>query len=174
MATDLSLALSNLKAATSSDNGAILALIEKQEAMLAESAASGQLPDFEAILENILSGEPLEEPADDLVEILSHIVLNLYQRTIALEEENADLSNQLALHEQKPEELNNALESFRASLQGAKFKDLVLRYDANYLEQFHPNTRKLITQQIIEYVASIGKDPLVFWTDLVNNDGVFA
>ena len=165
----LAQALESLK--ETSSNPTILSLIEQQESLLAATAASTETPDFDSVLSELLAGRQLLGDPERNVDILTHIVLNLYHTVVQQEEEIENLHVEVASYEQDPEDLKRALSNFRESLRNAQFKDLVARYTAQYLRQFKPTTRKLIAQELSEYVLSINRRPTDLWISAINNNG---
>jgi hypothetical protein len=168
---NLTQALEDLKHHASSP--VVLSMIASQELMIAEAAARNGPVDFDRIMRDLIEGRGLDGDPTSNVEILSHIVLNLYSTNLAQAEEIDSLQLELAGYEQDPDELHAALSNFRASLRAATFKDLVAHYDVDYLMQFKPKTRKLIAQELSEYVASLHKTPISLWRNLITSDGNF-
>jgi hypothetical protein len=168
---NLTQALEDLKHHASSP--IVLEMIASQERMIAEAAARNGPIDFDRIMNDLIDGKGLDGDPADNVDILTHIILNLYSTTLTQAEEIDSLHLELAGQEQDPEDLHTALSNFRASLRNAAFKDLVAHYDMEYLAQFKPRTRKLIAQELSEHVVSLHKTPVALWRNLINADGNF-
>ena len=167
----LAQALTDLKGSTKNEN--ILGLIERQEGLIVEASKSKALPNFDSILQDLVNGVPLEGHALDNVDILSHMILTLYNRVERLEEENTRLASELESYQQTEEELHDELEDFRLSLSGSTVGDLMVRYDVENLLSFEPRTRIIICRELIDYARSLQKEPSVLWKSLVSNDGKF-
>jgi hypothetical protein len=151
---------------------------------------SGEVDDTDLVVESAsqdsLSDDDLDDILDDVItnkfidtgksatKKLMNVVLMLTEQIASLESIIDQANNEETEEdsEQEEKEKQVQLDAFRASLKGSRSGDLRLFYNRKMLETMRPNTRYLICRELVEYSASINKEPLNIWALLVYTHGV--
>lgn len=103
---------------------------------------------------------------DQAVRELSAVLIDLLDR-LALAHESTERDEE----DEDEESVNQKLELFRSSLQGARIGDLKCYYTPERLKSMQQSTRASVAVELVNYSTQNGKEPAYIWSLLAQNNG---
>lgn len=151
-------------------------LIKRVRDIMVEAAGTDdRSTDYEEIINTLQNGMKLDLNASRTIDLLSVMVLDLHSQVEALEAENLSMIEKYESKDvEASEDLEESIQEFRKSLEGATMGKLYRVYNEKLLKSLQPETRLVISIALVEYAADgLNKTPLSLWSKLANNDGKF-